>query len=62
MSEDALLSARAASRRLGIGRNVFMRYVNAGIFRGVADPHSGRVRYHLPTLREQFAKAAEAPR
>lgn len=57
--DDALLSARAASRKLGIGRSTFARYVNAGIFRGVADPISGRVRYHIPTIREQFARAAE---
>lgn len=58
-SDDALLSARAASRKLGIGRSTFKRYVDAGIFRGVADPISGRVRYHVPTLRTQFAAAAD---
>lgn len=54
---DALLSARGASKQLGISRSTFKRYVDAGVFRGVKDPISGRIRYHLPTLRQQFAEA-----
>lgn len=59
-SDDALLSARAASRKLGVSRSTFARYVKGGIFRGVKDPVSGRVRYHIPTIRQQFAEAADS--
>lgn len=59
--DDALLSARGAARRLGIGRNTFKRLVDNDVFRGVKDPVSGRVRYHLPTLRTQFAEKANGP-
>lgn len=57
---DRLISAAALRRELGIGRTTFQRFVADGVIAGVTDPQSGRVRYHLPSIRDQLAVAARS--
>lgn len=58
--DDALLSAAGAARKLHMSRRRFAQWAQAGIVAGVADPESGRTRYHMPTVRRQLDAAAKA--
>lgn len=57
--DDRLLSAAATARELGIGRDTFRRFVKSGVVAGFRDPLSDRLRFHMPTVRQQIAAQSQ---